>query len=93
MAGAGRSTGPYITVQITPAGTNPPAKLGSTPRWSSSLRLDTDHTAKTVCRNSKQLFLEMKLRGLNPNSYIHIFVSDLYTVYSPDRFAYSAAGK
>jgi hypothetical protein len=28
--------------------------------------------------NSKQIFPEMKLRGLSPNSYIHVSVSDLY---------------
>ncbi len=28
--------------------------------------------------NSKQIFPEMKLRGLVPNSYIHVTVSDLY---------------
>jgi|LakMenE01Jun11ns_1017448.scaffolds.fasta_scaffold8823325_2 hypothetical protein len=41
--------------------------------------------------NSKQIFPEMKLRGIVLNSYIHVSVSDLYipTVQS----AYSAAGK
>jgi hypothetical protein len=28
--------------------------------------------------NLKQIFLEMKLRGLSPSSYIHVSVSDLY---------------
>jgi hypothetical protein len=28
--------------------------------------------------NSKQIFQEMKLRGLCPSSYIHVSVSDLY---------------
>jgi hypothetical protein len=28
--------------------------------------------------NSKQIFPEIKLRGLSPNSYIHVSVSDLY---------------
>ncbi len=28
--------------------------------------------------NSKQIFPEMKLRGLVPNSYIHVSVRDLY---------------
>jgi hypothetical protein len=28
--------------------------------------------------NSKQIFSEMKLRGLVPNSYIHVSVSDIY---------------
>jgi hypothetical protein len=33
----------------------------------------------TQCtKNSKQIFPEMKLRGLVPNFYIHISVSDLY---------------
>ncbi len=38
--------------------------------------------------NLKQIFPEMKLHGLIPNSYIHVSVSDLY-VYSRDRSAYS----
>jgi hypothetical protein len=37
--------------------------------------------------NSKQIFPEMKLRGIVLNSYIHVSVSDLY------QSAYSAAGK
>jgi hypothetical protein len=37
--------------------------------------------------NSKKLFPEMKLRGLVPNSYIHVSVSYVY------RSAYSEAGK
>jgi hypothetical protein len=28
--------------------------------------------------NSKQIFPEIKLRGLSPNSYIHVSVRDLY---------------
>jgi hypothetical protein len=28
--------------------------------------------------NSKKIFLEIKLRGLVPNFYIHVFASDLY---------------
>jgi hypothetical protein len=28
--------------------------------------------------NSKQIFPEKELRGYNPNSYIHVSVSDLY---------------
>ncbi len=44
--------------------------------------------------NLRQLFPEMKLRVLIPNSYIHVSVRDLYTVLSsPDRSAYSAARK
>jgi hypothetical protein len=50
------------------------------------------HTAKTVYGNSKKIFPEIKLRGLNTNSYIHVSVSDLCT-YSHDRSAYSSAGK
>jgi hypothetical protein len=34
----------------------------------------------------------MKLRGLSPNSYIHVSVSDLY-VHSLERSAYYVAGK
>ncbi len=35
--------------------------------------------------NSKQIFPEMKLRGLVSNSYIHVSVNDLYfpTIGSP----------
>jgi hypothetical protein len=29
-------------------------------------------------KNSKQIFPEMKLRGLVPNSYIHVSMGDLY---------------
>ncbi len=36
---------------------------------------------QTHCtENSKQIFPEKKLRGLVPNSYIHLSVSDLYIV-------------
>ncbi len=38
-------------------------------------------TAKTLQytkKNLKQIFPERKLRGLVPNSYIHVSVSDLY---------------
>ena len=41
--------------------------------------------------NSKQIFPEMKLRGLSPNSYAH--VSGERFIYFHDRSAYSAAGK
>ncbi len=36
------------------------------------------HTAKTLYRKfeTKTVFPEMKLRGLVPNSYIHVYVSD-----------------
>jgi hypothetical protein len=44
-------------------------------------------------KNSKQIFPEKEKQGLSPNFYIHVFVSDLYTVYSQDRSVYSAAGK
>ncbi len=30
-------------------------------------------------KNSKQIFLQMKMRGLVPNFYIHVSVSDLYS--------------
>ncbi len=33
--------------------------------------------------NSKQIFLEMKLRGLVPNSSIHVFVSEIYVYIFP----------
>jgi hypothetical protein len=36
------------------------------------------HCKDTVPKNSKQIFLDMKLRGLVPNSYIHVPVSGLY---------------
>ncbi len=29
-------------------------------------------------KNSKQIFTEMKLRGVSPRFYIHVSVSDLY---------------
>jgi hypothetical protein len=35
------------------------------------------HCKDTVPKNSKQIFLDMKLRGLVPNSYIHVPMSDL----------------
>jgi hypothetical protein len=37
------------------------------------------HYKDTVLKNSKQIFPEMKLRGLVPYSYIQVSVSDLYT--------------
>ncbi len=43
--------------------------------------------------NSKQIFQEMKLRGLSPNSYIHVSVSVFLYMYSHYRPAYSAALK
>ncbi len=36
---------------------------------------------KDTYRNSKQIFPEMKLLGRAPNSYIHVSVNDLYTVF------------
>ncbi len=33
--------------------------------------------------NSKQIFLEIKLRGLVPNFCIHVSVSDFYSVFLP----------
>jgi hypothetical protein len=38
----------------------------------------TDGSLPLWTLNSKQIFPEMKLRGLSPNFYIHISVSDLY---------------
>jgi hypothetical protein len=35
-------------------------------------------TAKTLSKNTKHIFPEMKLRGLVPNSYIQVLVSDSY---------------
>jgi len=35
------------------------------------------HCKDTVPKNSKQIFLDMKLRGLVPNSYIHVPMRDL----------------
>jgi hypothetical protein len=35
-------------------------------------------TAKTKCRNLKQIFPEKEYRGLRPNFHIHVFVSELY---------------
>jgi hypothetical protein len=35
-------------------------------------------TAKTLSKNTKRIFPEMKLRGLVPNSHIHVLVSDSY---------------
>jgi hypothetical protein len=42
--------------------------------------------------NPIYVFPEMKLRGLVPNSYNHVSVSDLY-IYSQDLSAYLAAAK
>ncbi len=36
------------------------------------------HCQCTVPKISKQIFPEIKLRGLVPSFYIHVFVSDLY---------------
>jgi hypothetical protein len=42
-------------------------------------RYDSHNTLqRQYTENSKQIFPEMKLRGLNPNSCIHASVSDLY---------------
>jgi hypothetical protein len=37
-----------------------------------------NHTAKNNTENSKQIFPGKELRGFSPNSFIHVFVSDLY---------------
>jgi hypothetical protein len=42
--------------------------------------------------NSKQIFLEMKLRGLVPNFYIHVSVSDLYIPTIGPQTQYSTLG-
>jgi hypothetical protein len=40
---------------------------------------DTLHCKDSIVyRKWKQIFQEMKLRGLSPSSYIHVSVSDLY---------------
>jgi hypothetical protein len=36
------------------------------------------HTAKTQYRKFEKIFPEKELRGLSPNSYIPVSVSDLY---------------
>ncbi len=36
------------------------------------------HCKERMPKNSKQIFPEMKLHCLGPNSYIHVFVRDLY---------------
>jgi hypothetical protein len=41
-------------------------------------------TAKSLNRNSEQIFPEMKLRGLVPIFHIRVSVSDLF-IYSHDR--------
>jgi hypothetical protein len=41
--------------------------------------------------NSKQIFPEMKLRGLVPNFYIHVSVICERFIYSHNRSAYFAA--
>ncbi len=50
-------------------------------RYSSSIKNiveQTVSTTKTLYQNSKQIFSEMKLRGLVPNFLIHVSVSALY---------------
>jgi hypothetical protein len=42
--------------------------------------------------NSKQIFPEMKLRGLFPNFYIHVSVSDLYIPTIGQQTQYSKIG-
>jgi hypothetical protein len=41
------------------------------------LRTDL-HRKDTIPKNSKQIFPGKELNGYNPNSYIHVSVSDLY---------------
>jgi hypothetical protein len=36
------------------------------------------YTAKTKCRNLKQIFPEKEYRSLSPNFHIHVSVSELY---------------
>jgi hypothetical protein len=45
-----------------------------------SFEINTEHTAlqRHNTENSKQIFPEKELRGLSPNAYIHVSVSDLY---------------
>jgi hypothetical protein len=57
--------------------------------WS---RRKNTHTAKTQYRNSYQLFPEKEVRGHSPNSKLRCLWA-IYTVYSQDRSAYSAAGR
>ncbi len=46
---------------------------------------------KSRCtENQIYVFSEMKLRGLNPNSYIYVAVSDIYSQF---RSTYLAAAK
>jgi hypothetical protein len=40
-----------------------------------------DTLQRHYTENSKQIFPERKLRGLFPNSYIHVSVSDLEAIY------------
>jgi hypothetical protein len=50
------------------------------------------HCKDTVPKIGQKIFPESKLRGLSPNLYIHISMSDLHT-YSNDQSAYLAAAK
>jgi hypothetical protein len=43
--------------------------------------------------NSKQIFPEIKLRGLVPNSYIHVSVGDLYIPMINPQMQYSKIGE
>jgi hypothetical protein len=51
------------------------------------------YTLQRHCtEKSEQIFPDMKLRGLVPNAYIHVSLSDLY-VYSHDQSGNFAAAK
>ena len=53
----------------------------------------TETTLQRHCtENSKQIFPEKELRGLSPNSYIHVSLCDVY-IPTIGLLAYSAIGK
>ncbi len=47
-------------------------------KWLFQMWAQSDTLQMHCTENSKQLFLELKLRGLVPNFYIHVSVSNLY---------------
>jgi hypothetical protein len=61
-------------------GGNPGGKEGKEGRLRYLYAYAQSYTAKTqyVTKNLKKIFPEKLLRGLNPNSYIHVSVCDLY---------------
>jgi hypothetical protein len=61
-------------------------------RYKLSSRTSVPTLQRHYTENSKQIFPDMKLRGLCPSSYIHVSESDLY-IPTAGRAAYSAAGK